>query len=141
MPALLELGDQLAQRVLAGPLAERDRLVLGHRRRGADEVRLVAGDEHDPRARRRAAAAPPQHAHLRVAVELQRVVLGHAGLHAAGGVEHEDVESAPLLLGPASNIAATDSASVRSAPDRDGRSAGRLIAATSFGARRLACGS
>ena len=42
-----------------------------------------------------------QHAHLRVAVELQRVLLAHAGLHAAGGVEHEDVQRAerPLDLG------------------------------------------
>ena len=38
-----------AQRVLPRPLAQRHGLVLGHGRRRADEVRLVAGDEDDAR--------------------------------------------------------------------------------------------
>ena len=46
-PRSVERGDPLAQGVLAGALGQRDRLVLGHRGRGADEVRLVARDEHD----------------------------------------------------------------------------------------------
>ena len=56
--ALFESRDALAQGVLAGALGQRDRHVLGHRRRRADEVGLVTGDEHDAGRRRRAAAAP-----------------------------------------------------------------------------------
>nr|BFF11465.1 hypothetical protein GCM10025699_27680 [Microbacterium flavescens] len=55
---------------------------------------LVARHEHHARSLPEEGHGRLEHAHLRVAVELQGVVLGHPRLHAAGGVEHEDVEAA-----------------------------------------------
>ena len=60
-------------------------------------MRLVAGDEHDARSRRHERQRGIQHAQLRVAVQLQRVVLRHARLHPAGCVQDEDVERAERL--------------------------------------------
>ena len=37
-----------------------------------------------------------EHVDLGVAVQAERVVVAHAGLHAAGGVQHEQVDAAPL---------------------------------------------
>lgn len=79
--------------VLAGALRQSDRLVLGHGRGGADEVRLVARHEDHARALAQERFGCAEHVELCVAVEREGVVLGHAGFHAAGGVQHEHVET------------------------------------------------
>ena len=61
-------------------------------------MRLVARHEHDARALTEQRQRCIEHRELRVAVELQRVVFGHAALHAAGGVEHENVKPPELAL-------------------------------------------
>src|SRR3546814_14724146 len=85
--ALSELGDELAQRVLPRALGQGDGLVLRHRRGGADEVGLLARDEHDARAVAQDPQRSLEDAHLGVAGERERVVLPPPGLHAPGGVE------------------------------------------------------
>jgi hypothetical protein len=83
---------EFAERVLAGALAAGDRLVLGHGGDGGDEVGLVAGHEDHARALGHQRHGGIEHVHLGVAVQLERVALFHAGLHAAGSVEDQQVQ-------------------------------------------------
>ncbi len=61
-------------------------------------MRLVARHEDDPRAGAEQRKHGVQGVHLRIPVELHGVVLRHSRLHAAGCVQHQDVEAAPLPL-------------------------------------------
>ncbi len=61
-------------------------------------MRLVARDEHDSCSRVEHLLGRREQVCLGVAVQLHRVVSRHAALHAAGRVEHEDVEAAVLPL-------------------------------------------
>ncbi|MBG9885208.1 hypothetical protein ABE10_01115 [Bacillus toyonensis] len=59
---------------------------------------LVAGDEHDSPALTEKRQRRLQDADLRVAVQAERIILAQAGLHAARGVEDQDVKLAELSL-------------------------------------------
>jgi hypothetical protein len=134
----LELGQLRAQRILAGALREGDGLVLRHRRRGADEVGLVARDEDDAGALGEVRQRALDDVDLRVPVEAHRVVLAHVALHAAGGVEHEHVDGPQFGDGALEHRG--DGCGIREVcSHRDRTAAGRLdLGRDLLGPRRLA---
>ena len=67
-------------------------------------MRLVAGDEDDACTGVQHIQRSRQRVDLCVAVELQGVVLSHAALHAAGRIEHEDVDPPEHVLRRAEHV-------------------------------------
>ena len=90
------LGDQC---VFACALGLCDGLVLVHGLNLADEVRLVAGHEHDACAFGHLLCSQACQVQLCVTVQAHCVVFAHAGFHAARSVQDQVVQGAEGLHG------------------------------------------